>query len=574
MILVAYAALALLLQTGVRGAPFTASPAHKRFVHLTDIHYDPLYVSGADTRTQCHRRTEDSQGTDKAAHYGTRGSNCDSPFPLVSEVFAAIRNDIQKDSPVDVVFLTGDSSRHDRDSLVEKEASEVYSQNAEVVYHIDKTFDLTKTTVIPSIGNWDVSPHNMLPEPKYASDAFANLYSVWRPLLESGLSESEVNSTKQTFLSGGYFDRVIGQVNGEITVRAISLNTLYFFAENTAVDDCEITENTGAVVQLSWLEEKLTHARQQNEKVVIIGHVPPIDHNDNPLYKPNCLRLFLQTIGDHAEVVLSQFYGHINKDVIYLLTRQGDESIDPRKPSTYALNAVTPKTVIDLQKQNRTILSVSQTSSSILPVHNTGVKAGVISIRPHDTHIMRESQWFIDIVRANDKFASSPGQPSVSPITFKEACKTDDDYKMQDLKPRSYQEWLKRLHDEAKLDLTLDDVELKAGKGKKPRSQILKKYGYCMDALEKQPHPPPDNHLSLSPAVVRAVLISATVVFVGLMVAFYFFVQYLEKDGDVLERQRLFFRPVESNRGRDNFTPGPSSRPRVNFRTFLSPTSG
>lgn len=60
---------------------------------------------------------------------------------------------------------------------------------------------------------------------------------------------------------------------------------------------------------LQWLEEDvLKYARQQGKVVHVMGHVPPTLLN----YYDNCYEKFAALMVGYADVVVGQFYGHMN----------------------------------------------------------------------------------------------------------------------------------------------------------------------------------------------------------------------------------------------------------------------
>ncbi|KAI8587803.1 Metallo-dependent phosphatase-like protein [Geranomyces variabilis] len=542
------AAAALQLCCCLAVARASPAPSHqtvpqKRFLHITDVHYDPFYVANSDVSTQCHRRGEDAGSgakAERALHFGTRGSICDSPMAMIQDAFASIQRDVVgTQQPPDVVFWTGDSSRHDRDTQFPKEEDEVYAENSEVVYWIEKTFDLGRTAVIPAIGNWDVFPHNFLSD--HATTAFSKLYLTWKPVLEIGLDESEVNRTRSTFLTGGWFDRNIGMVKDKVALRAFSMNTMTWFAENMGTEDCSPymhgeapqASTTLGDAQLAWLWTELEAARANNQKAILIGHVPPTDSNDQALYRPQCLAWFTQMSGEFSDVILSQYYGHVNKDIVNLVLR-------PRKgksgnDSQHIIKAVTSTSLSQIDLDANSIVGNFKTSGSIVPVHNPTLKAGLLAVEAGSTKIIQESQWYIDLNHANERYAASP---STTTLKFREACRTDKDYSMSALDPAGYTEWIIRMQ--------ADSVSALAKK--KKRDHPLRTYQLCIDSNIKAPRADTDSHLSLSPAVVRSVLIVAGLLFVGSLGGFYIYVKQLENQGDVLERQRLLFRGVEPDR--------------------------
>ncbi|KAJ3002729.1 Acid sphingomyelinase-like phosphodiesterase 3b [Thoreauomyces humboldtii] len=533
----------------------------KNFVHITDVHYDPFYVARSDVKTQCHRIQENVEPIQRAAHYGTRGSNCDSPLALVTDAFASLQADVAQHRALDVVFWTGDSSRHDRDNLEPKDEAEVYSQNAEVIYFLTKTFDLTTTIIVPAVGNWDVFPHNTIYDAPVAG--LAKLYETWKPLLESGLGPEDVNRTLSSFLQGGWFDRTVAETAGTPTVRAFSMNTVYWLIENLGVPDCAvytpdekpIASTHSADTQLAWLWTELANARSLGQKVVLIGHIPPIDSTDAQLYKPQCFQWFLQLTGEFSDVILTQYYGHVNKDIVNLVLKPKEKktrvgTTDPR----YLFKAVTPMSLPYIDTSAYQVIGNFKTSASFVPVHNPGLRAGKLTWGGNENaanasaSIIEESQWYADVSHANERYAASPG---ASTFRFKEACRTVEDYGMPAiLNSTSYTDWVRRMQaeladPEADLDVdgygTIADTGAEATR-KKHRRTAFEAYALCIDSNEKAPRPVKEAKLYLSPAAVRAVLISAVLAFIASLGGFFLYVRRLERSGTEAERQRLLFR--------------------------------
>ncbi len=80
----------------------TPSMYNGRFLHITDIHLDPLYGTGA-TPYYCHgnRKT--------LGVYGDRA--CDSPPSLVKGTFETLKK-VHAKHPFDFIIWSGDSNRY------------------------------------------------------------------------------------------------------------------------------------------------------------------------------------------------------------------------------------------------------------------------------------------------------------------------------------------------------------------------------------------------------------------------------------------------------------------------------
>ncbi|KAJ2474626.1 Endopolyphosphatase, partial [Coemansia sp. RSA 2320] len=185
-------------------------PSVGRFVHITDLHVDPLYVSGATAYSQCHRQ---QKGTDElTGTFGRAQAKCDSPVALINATSEYLRRRWRDN--VDFVIWTGDSGRHDNDAEEPRTFREIAAQNAIAAQSLRHAFP--STPLVPNVGNNDVSPHNELPGPghKRARRTFAALAEAW--------SELVPEDQQATFRHGGYFAR---DVTSRLT--ALSLNTMY-----------------------------------------------------------------------------------------------------------------------------------------------------------------------------------------------------------------------------------------------------------------------------------------------------------------------------------------------------------
>jgi endopolyphosphatase len=100
---------------------------------------------------------------------------------------------------------------------------------------------------------------------------------------------------KHTFLRGGYYTTEV--VPSRLYL--ISLNSLYFFEKNAAVDACGNEEDPGSE-ELLWLELQFELIREQGGKVWVTGHVPPEKGN----WYPDCLDRYSELVIRYREIVL------------------------------------------------------------------------------------------------------------------------------------------------------------------------------------------------------------------------------------------------------------------------------
>ena len=267
---------------------------------LLDIHPDIFYKSYSSTEEDaaCHR------GIGPAGVFGAETTDCDSPITLVNATFKWI-NDHLKDK-VDFVIWTGDSSRHDSDEEIPRTEKEIIETNELLVHKFEEVFgndgktDLTNAftvPIIPNFGNNDIMPHNIMdPGPNRWTQHYL---SVWRKFIPE--------EQRHGFSTGGWFS--VEVIPNRLTV--FSLNTLYFFEHNTAVDGCADRSEPG-YQQMDWLRIQLQFLRNRGMKAILIGHVPPARTEAKLLWDETCWQKYTLWLQQYRDVVITALYGHMN----------------------------------------------------------------------------------------------------------------------------------------------------------------------------------------------------------------------------------------------------------------------
>ncbi|KAI8811904.1 Metallo-dependent phosphatase-like protein [Cladochytrium replicatum] len=436
------------------------------FLHITDIHSDPYYLPNSDPESLCHRR---GFNAGSSSHYfGYRGSECDSPFSLVNGTFDYLKRVFS--SETNFILWTGDSSRHDRDNRLRRRPGEAEVEIGQIVQLFTTSFNISAIPVIPSIGNWDIHPANSLPAGPNSN--IDRLYSAFEPLLRTGNPEEEAEISA-TFKKGGYFVRSI--VPNALDV--ISVNTLYFFSGNEAVRDCIDFSRSGDLktilrtsnhpgdIQLLWIVEQLERAKSRGSRVILSGHVPP-QSDSGDLFTESCLKWWGQISGDYSDVVMAQYFGHINRDLVTYVTTQRNtsatsEDANDGSRNKYHLVTLTPKSLDDLDMSEISIVSSIFTSPSIVPVYNPGFKFGTVVV--HDTeaeylsYVMEHSQYFVDVEKAN-RLHDRPGMvpfPEYEPLDFNRGCSTQDSLAIESLSPSIWEDWIRRLQTKSRVSRNL-----------------------------------------------------------------------------------------------------------------------
>lgn len=212
---------------------------------------------------------------------------------------------------IDYVVWTGDSARHDNDERIPRTEEQVVQLNEFVVQKFFEVFgkpnniddpDPTNdfiVPIVPTFGNNDILPHNIFRE---GPNRWTKRYrSIWRNFVP------EVQ--RHSFERGGWFS--VEVIPNKLTV--FSLNTLYFFENNAAVDGCNSKSEPG-YEHMEWLRIQLQLLRDRGMKAIMIGHVPPARTDGKQGWYESCWQKYTLWMQQYRDVVVGSIYGHMNID--------------------------------------------------------------------------------------------------------------------------------------------------------------------------------------------------------------------------------------------------------------------
>ena len=174
----------------------------------------------------------------------------------------------------------------------------------EVFEKKDKTNDTDPTNdmiipIVPTWGNNDMLPHNILtPGPNKWTAKYLDL---WRKFIPE--------EQRHGFLRGGWFS--VEVIPSKLTI--FSLNTLYFFSSNSAVDGCAKSSEPG-YSQMEWLRIQLQFVRERGMKAIIMGHVPPARTESKSNWDETCWAKYTLWMRQYRDVVVGSLFGHMNID--------------------------------------------------------------------------------------------------------------------------------------------------------------------------------------------------------------------------------------------------------------------
>ncbi|KAL8287125.1 hypothetical protein RQP46_003577 [Phenoliferia psychrophenolica] len=248
---------------------------------------------------------------------------------------------------VDFVVWTGDNARHDIDSRVPRSLPEIFDLNRYIAARIRQAFG--KVPVVASIGNNDIYPHNiMFPGPSAITTEFLD---IWR----HHIPESQLH----TFAGGGYYS--IEAIKNHLLL--ISLNTLYMFDNNKAVDGCPPDDESGrdsdpGTEHLAWLEQQLLLARARGMQVWLTGHVPPTPEN----WYPRCYDTYGELVLSFHDTIVGQLFGHMNVDHFTFI---GASDVLPSSSSSRPLTS--PSSPVNVLRSSGSVAETLKETYEALP---------------------------------------------------------------------------------------------------------------------------------------------------------------------------------------------------------------
>ncbi|GAB1607193.1 hypothetical protein Ahia01_001002500, partial [Argonauta hians] len=285
MLLLLYSWAVTLDLTSAAVSPFDLPEDIGTIWQVTDFHLDTAYDTQGDPTHMCHKAQQQQQQQQAGERppkeiLGTYGDyRCDSPWALVSSAVSAMWS--IEPSP-DFILWTGDSIPHVPDS------QNTLQHNYEVIGKLTLLLRSTfpNTTIYPTVGNHDPYPANEMPFKGPGNLYYSQLLTVshWDQLLQGA-------DQREQFVKAGYYTTVISP-----GFRLISLNTNLYYSLNTLT-----ANSTDPGAQLRWLRHQLEQARLNNEKVLLMAHVPP--------------GIFERSAS------LQWMYSHFNDQLVHLLTQ-------------------------------------------------------------------------------------------------------------------------------------------------------------------------------------------------------------------------------------------------------------
>ena len=401
-----------------------------KVLHISDTHVDLNYLEGSPAvceEPSCCQRTStpSNKSQAQAGFWGTYGV-CDIPLRTFDVALKAINDTIDKSGNIDYIIWTGDIQPHDVWAQSKKSANKIYDTLFGKIFQY-----LPNIKILPTFGNHEMipvdsfSPSNLLmiardDSPEWLYRKLDSFWSRWLP-----------SDTIATITKDGFYSVAIRK-----GLRVISLNTNFCHTRNFWL----YINSTDPGNQLQWLVHELHLSELMNERVHIIGHIPPGADDCLKVWSKNynkILRRFSNTI-------TGQFFGHThnNEFEVFYNYPEAKSAGSPDKGKT--INAT--------QFKSWTPLSVGFIGPSITTFIDLNPSFRVYDVDPAQGFMPTDFEtYFMNLTFANMENSVKP--------TWTSAGKFSQKFNLKDASPQSIHDLLVDIAKGIKLERNLTATE-------------------------------------------------------------------------------------------------------------------
>ena len=335
------AQVGLIAQSPAPGKAAAAAPAKIPALFLSDIHLDPFADPAKAARLNAAPAAEwpailsapdsPTQAKEIAALQEacpTRG--IDTPYVLWQSSLTAIRADAAR---ARFITLSGDLLAHSFDCKYK--ALLPTATPAQFLAFTEKTVRtivFTLRAALPGVPLYIAMGNNDSGCGDYQLDAAHDAFlghtaKIVAESISASLSDQDRAAVLSDFATGGYYSVPLVAVPH---TRLLVLDDLFFSANYSTCSGQP--DHAPAAAQLAWLAEQLSAARQHNERVWVMGHIPPgVDLYSTARNSANVCagarpQMFLaseslaELLARNAGVVRLALFGHTHADEMRLLT--------------------------------------------------------------------------------------------------------------------------------------------------------------------------------------------------------------------------------------------------------------
>nr|CEL76515.1 TPA: Acid sphingomyelinase-like phosphodiesterase 3b [Toxoplasma gondii VEG] len=176
----------------------------------------------------------------------------------------------------------------------------------------------TPVQVIFVVGNNDLPRDYHIPET--LNKWSVALYKLWRPILPGD------PQTKETFERGLFYRTRLAT---RPSVRVLCLNTVFYarMAREREKGEEDLVAESDPAGQFAWMARELQDARELQEQVLLVGHVPPgvsvhfrgqLEHVQQ--WRDAYLDRYRSLVLNYSDVIVAHLYGHVHADTLRVIS--------------------------------------------------------------------------------------------------------------------------------------------------------------------------------------------------------------------------------------------------------------
>jgi sphingomyelin phosphodiesterase acid-like 3 len=372
--------LTMLFFTGtVTGISLTASGqvAQKKLISVTDIHFNPF-----DDPSLAEELAAKPYSQWDAIFSKSKNK---TPSPYKEETNPALLQKLlntmkKKSNGISAVIFSGDILAHHFNDMIAQYtgAADNYERNRFIYKTVGYISMKMKKTfrgvpVYFSLGNNDSynGDYALVDDGEFlhtTADLFFGNFII---------KKNSKDDFYKTFPQHGYYSVPFPAIRQG---RIIGLNTIFF-----SIDYSAKTSNDPGKAELDWLEKELAKAKQANEKVWLLLHIPPgvnvYDTQEkstgqntdvNLFWKTGYNRRYLKLVQQYGEVIAAAFAGHTHMDDFRMIYNSA--------PST-----------------KRQAVDFIHISASVSPVFGNNPAFQIISFNPQSGELTESVTWYMNL---------------------------------------------------------------------------------------------------------------------------------------------------------------------------------
>lgn len=314
-----------------------------KFISIADIHFDPFFDCN-QWQGQCELIVKLNQAPyerwesilNQYSSNKIAGTGNDTNYTLLKISLAKLKEKNEEIKP-QFVFVLGDFLAHHFDKKYKKFSGDSSKSDFDhfvkktlqfLSYEIHKSFP--QAEIYPVVGNNDsyTGDYGSVPNGKF----FHDMEAVWSKLF---INQANLTAFHKSFPIGGYY--AVDADNNK-KLKLIVLNSVLF---SSKAKGAHLKE--AAAEELRWLRQQLQEAKDKNQSVYLLFHIPPgIDVFATLRVKFFFIQLFwkkeygeelVNTLSEFPGTVKALFPAHIHMDTMQLLPVGNSSLIEYFTPS-------------------------------------------------------------------------------------------------------------------------------------------------------------------------------------------------------------------------------------------------